>query len=298
MAKEKKVRDNSRKWLLTINNPSEHGMEHEQIKSILDDIENLSYWCMCDEIGGTTNCYHTHLFLYRSSSGIRFDFLKKRFPSAHFDFPFGTSEQNRNYIRKEGDYLNSEKAVTNLKDTFEEFGECPVEQQGKRNDLSHMYNLIKDGCSNFEIIEENPNFLKRLDLMDKTRELLRYEEFRNKLRNVHVEYWSGDSGSGKTSGVMQMYGDYNNVYRVINYHNPWDGYKGQDVVLFDDFIGYQCNINELLSWLDVYPLELRCRYYNKQACFSKIYIVSSIPLDRQYTDIQKYDNQIWQGFCS
>ena len=60
------------------------------------------------------------------------------FPQAHIDYCFGTNQQNRAYIRKEGDYENSEKAITNLKDTFEENGECPEENQGSRTDLTEL----------------------------------------------------------------------------------------------------------------------------------------------------------------
>ena len=41
----------SRKWLLTINNPSEHGLNHAAICEILEMFKKLDYWCMCDEEG-------------------------------------------------------------------------------------------------------------------------------------------------------------------------------------------------------------------------------------------------------
>ena len=36
----------SRKWLLTINNPSEHGLNHAAICEILEKFKKLDYWCM------------------------------------------------------------------------------------------------------------------------------------------------------------------------------------------------------------------------------------------------------------
>lgn len=35
----------SRKWLLTINNPSEHGLNHAAICEILEKFKKLDYWC-------------------------------------------------------------------------------------------------------------------------------------------------------------------------------------------------------------------------------------------------------------
>lgn len=282
----------SRKWQITINNPIEKGFTHEEIKSRIEQLKNTSYWCMCDEVGNKEHTYHTHVFIYRPSP-IRFSKLKKHFEGAHFEMARGTSQENRDYIRKEGKYINSNKTETNLKDTFEEFGECLEEHQGARNDLTALYDMIKDGMSNFEILEENPNYMKQLDKIDKCRELMRYEEFKNKLRDIQVEYWYGIPGAGKTSGVLERYG-YENVYRVTDMKNPWDGYRGQDVVLFDDFAG-DVEITKLLIWLDRYPLELPCRYNNKTACYTKVYFTSNKPLDQLYTWIQREEPETWRA---
>lgn len=59
------------------------------------------------------------------------------------------------------------------------------------------------------------------------------------------------------------------------------------MILFEEFrdsIPY----TEMLSYLDIYPVQLPCRYANKWACYTKVYIVSNVPLERQYLDIQ-YD---------
>lgn len=294
--KQLKDTDSNRKWLLTFNNPVEHGYTHEEIKKKLSKIKGQLYWCMCDEIGGKTQCYHTHLFIYRPSP-FKFMQIKKMFPSAHIDYVFGTNQQCRDYIRKEGEYENSEKKFTNLIDTFEENGECPEETQGKRNDLHNLYQMIKDDFSTYEILEADANYINKLDKIDQVREVLRYEEFKNKRRlDMQVEYWYGEAGVGKSRAVRDMYGDCN-VYCVSSSRNPWDGYKGQDVVLFDDFRSDMFGITDLLRWLDVYPLELPCRYRNKQACYTKVYFTSNVPFDSLYKYIQDDDKETWKAFC-
>lgn len=67
----------SRKWLLTINNPVEHNLTHNVLKNKLTSMKSLVYWCMADEIGfeGT---YHTHLLIC-SKGGIRASTLHKKF---------------------------------------------------------------------------------------------------------------------------------------------------------------------------------------------------------------------------
>ncbi|MDE6852013.1 MAG: hypothetical protein K2J67_05930 [Lachnospiraceae bacterium] len=122
----------SRKWLLTFNNPDKN---HNNIRAALSTIKNVTYWCMCDEVG-KHGIYHTHLFLYRKNP-MRFSMIKNKFPVAHIDYGRGTCRKNRDYVRKEGKYKDTDKEHTNMPDTFEEYGECPVERQGE-HDRSDM----------------------------------------------------------------------------------------------------------------------------------------------------------------
>ena len=52
----------SRKWLLTINNPRSCDLNPEKIVDLLR-LFHPAYFCMADEIA-TTGTYHTHIFLY------------------------------------------------------------------------------------------------------------------------------------------------------------------------------------------------------------------------------------------
>lgn len=283
----------SRKWLLTINNPIEHDMGHDQIRAILEKIKGKVYWCMCDEIGLETKTYHTHIFLYRPSP-FTFDTIKGWFPTAHIDKALGTPEQNRDYIRKEGKYADSDKKETNLPDTFEESGDCPHEKQGERTDLTNLYQFIKDGMSDFEIIEADPKYIKRLQDIDRVRQVIRNEEFKNKPRDVQVEYWYGKTGTGKTSGILKLWG-YENVYRITDYLHPWDDYSGQSVVVFEEFHS-QFQIGTMLNWLDIHPLKLPCRYANKVACYEHVYLTSNAPLSSQYRNVQFENPETWFAF--
>ena len=284
-----------RKWCLTINNPETHGFSHDVIRELLMNIKNVKYWCMCDEIGLQTHTYHTHIFIYRDTA-ISFEYLKKLFPPAFLKACNGSALENRAYVRKEGaKFIANGKVESNLPETFEEFGECPEEKQGKRNDLTLLYDLVKQGKSDFEIIEENPNFMNRLNTVGQVRETLKYEQYKNKVRDtMHVEYWQGDSGTGKTSGIYNLYG-FENVYRVTDYKNPWDGYSGQDVVVFEEFRG-EIEISKMLIWLDIYPLQLPCRYNNKTACYTKVFFTSNKPLKNIYTEWQKDEPETFKAF--
>ena len=65
-------------------------------------------------------------------------------------------------------------------------------------------------------------------------QIIKEKEFRNTFRELEVEYWSGKTGSGKTKTIMERYG-YENVFRITSYRYPFDNYRGQDVVIFEEF---------------------------------------------------------------
>lgn len=283
----------SRKWQVTINNPAEKDITHDTIKERLSQIENLEYWCMCDEIG-EKGTYHIHTYLTRPSA-IRFSTIKKLFPEAHLEMAKGTSQQNRDYIRKEGKWEKDKKKETNLPETFEEMGECPIERQGARTDLADLYDMIKCGMSNLDILEEQPHYMLNLDKIERARQIVREGQYKNTFRKLEVTYIFGKSGAGKTRGVMEMYG-YDKVYRVTDYDkHPWDGYDGQDVVVFEEFRS-SFKVQEMLNYLDGYPLQLPCRYNNKTACFTKVYIITNIRLEDQYKAVQTEYPETWEAF--
>ncbi|WP_313134328.1 replication protein [Anaerocolumna sp.] len=282
----------SRKWQLTINNPLEHGFTHEVIKDRLLTLKSLIYWVMSDEIG-EKKTYHTHFYM-AFSSAVRFSTLKNLFPPAHFEMAKGTSQANKDYVFKEGKWAKDKKKETNLPDTHEEFGEMPVERQGHRTDIEDLYDMIKDGMSNFEILETAPNYMMNIERVEKVRQILREERYKNEFRRLDVRYIYGNTGVGKTRGIMEMYG-YQNVFRVTDYEHPWDNYKGQDIIIFEEFRS-SLRIQDMLNYLDGYPLELPCRYANKVACYTKVYLITNIPLNRQFEGIQKDCEETWNAF--
>ena len=272
----------SRKWLLTINNPSNLGLTHDRIKESLTSIKSCVYWCMSDEIGAE-GTYHTHVFI-ACKSGLRASTLHKKFTGAHRDIAKGTCSQNREYVTKTGKWANTDKSETSVDGTFEEWGEMPIERQGQRSDIDDLYQMIKDGLSDYEILEQSPNYLLHMEKIDKARKVIRQHQLKDSRRDVHVVYIWGDTGTGKTRYVMDKYG-YSNVYRVTDYKHPFDSYRGQDVIVFEE---YRSNftVNDFLNYIDVYPLELPCRFWNDYAAYTKVYIISNIPLSEQYKFIQ------------
>lgn len=283
----------SRKWNITINNPLDHGFTRDKIKEQLKAFKSCVYWCISDEVGleGTP---HTHIYM-ALKNGSLFTTVLKRFKGGHIEMAKGTSQQNRDYTFKEGPkWENDEKEGTNLRNTHEEWGEMPIESQGKRNDLEELYKMVESGMSDADIIKEMPSAMVRIDSIRQTRQVLIEDEFKNTFREIETTYVFGKTGTGKTRDIMERYG-YSNVFRVTDYEHPFDGYKNQDVIMFDEFRS-SLKVSDMLVYLDGYPVELPSRYANKIACFTKIYVVSNWDLTDQYSNVQDEHLETWKAF--
>lgn len=279
-----------RRFQLTLNNPGET-WTHEKIREALEKL-NLKYWCMADEVGIQEQTPHTHIFFASQASAIRFSTVKSLFPTAHIEPAQGTSEENRAYIMKSGKWANDPKADSSVPGTFEEWGECPIERPGERTDLAILYGYIKDGLSNFEIMEANPDYMLNLEKIERARQTIREEQYRKKYRKLEITYIWGPTGTGKTRSVMEGHGGYGEVYRVTDYTHPFDDYNGEEVLLLDEYDS-NFKIQALLTYLEGYPMRLPARYNNLVACYTKVYIISNLCLSRQYPEIQYRSPKIY-----
>lgn len=271
-----------RKYQLTINNPAMHGLTHDVIKQILEQFPSCEYWCMCDEIGehGTL---HTHLYT-SFTNAVMFSTMQRRFYGAHIEIVKGTHRENRDYVRKEGKWLDSKKAETNLPETFEESGELPEEPDRRVKQSEAILAMVEAGASDSEIMRAYPSAMNHLKNIEQARQTLLEDKYGVDWRTVEVTYIWGETGVGKTRSVVEKYG-YKNVFRVTNYTHPFDGYKGQDVILFDEFRS-SLKFSDMLAYIDGHPVMLPCRYADKVACYTKVYIISNIPLEKQYPLVQ------------
>lgn len=291
--KKYKADTKTRKWLLVINNPGDE-YSHEKIKEKIKEFENIIYWCMSDEIGLEKGTPHTHIYV-QSAHAIRFSTMKKRFPSAFFEMAKGSALENRNYIFKVGKWATDKKSETRIDGTQEEFGDIPKDEQGRRKDLEVLYDMVKAGSSDYEILESNPKNMMHFNKIERTREALREANFAKCRRlNLEVHYLWGDTETGKSRYVRDTYGD-ENVYTIDDYKHPFDNYNGEDVIVFEEF-REDIALKKMLKYLDVYPLKLPARFHDKTACFTKVYIISNIPLEDQFKEDQRMEKKSWEAF--
>ena len=284
----------SKKFLLTINNPEDHDMDEDNIEKQLLTIK-FRYACCAREVG-TNGTEHIHLFIC-ANTRIRFSTLKKRFPSAHIDKAYGSVAENIAYITKTGKWENTDKAETRIEGSFREFGDPPSELEENAPEMSGILDDIISGMSTSEIIAEYPQHLFRVNAIDSVRQAFLADKYRECMRSVCVTYIHGASGVGKTRGIYQKY-PAESICRITSYSKngvKFDSYSGQDVLVFEEFAS-QIPIEEMLNYLDIYPLMLPARYSDKVACYSKVIITSNLPLDKQYVSEQIEKRKTYNAF--
>lgn len=285
----------SRKWSLVINNPLEAGLDHAAIREILHRF-SPAYFCMADEIA-TTGTYHTHIFLY-SPSPMRFSTIKGRFPTAHIEKAYGSAKDNRDYIRKEGRWAETDKAETSVADTFEEWGDLPSEKEEASPDKYRLLQSLREGMTPLEAVEDNPDRFYHYREIETVRQSILEDTYSTIMRQVEVTYLFGASGTGKTRGIFERHNP-KSICRITDYGGRngvrFDAYRCQDVLVFEEFHS-QIPISAMLNYLDVYPIMLPARYNDRVACYTTVYLTSNIPLEAQYQEIQRYQLETWYAF--
>ena len=294
----------SRKWLLTFQDSHiQNGFTHPKIKEELSQLKSVVYFCLSDEIGLASQDnqneqpkLHSHLFIF-CDSPLRASTLERHFPNIHRDDCKGGVGQIREYVAKIGKWENHEKSLTKIENTFEEYGDIPIEKkQGARSDLATLYEKIKDGLSNIELLDENPNYMKHLTNVERVRQEITADINKNRFRELQVTFIYGATNVGKTRYVMEKYG-YENVCRITDYKHPFDGYLGHKhkVIVFDEYAG-QIPITDMNNYLDGYPLALPARYFQRQACYEVVYIISNIDLPKLYKSEQEEHKEVYNAF--
>ncbi|UOF82663.1 rep protein [Circoviridae sp.] len=232
----------SKRWSFTVNN-----FTNEEYMLLKDGrINKCDYGIMGKEIGeeGTP-----HIQGYLSATMPKgLSQLKKINCRAHWEKSKGTSAQNRTYCSKDGIY--------------EEWGE--IKEKGQRTDLKRVFQLIKDGKQFDELVEETEGAVFKMEnvvnkmIMWKTKKE-RCEFI--KTNGVHalpckdIRFYYGATGTGKTSSAIEEFPD----AHIQSGCRWFDGYCGQETVIFDEFVGKAFPPEILLRLTDKYPMRVEIK---------------------------------------
>jgi hypothetical protein len=281
--KERKLKmaERSRNWVLTQNYKDEEPKDDNYLLNEIQNFRGIAYTAFQLEQGEEGTKHHHIILCFKDAKS--FTTIKRYFPTAHIETMQGTPQQAVNYCTKD---------ETRIRD-FMTWGELP--QQGERTDIQKIYDMLENECSLHEISSSFPGqYLRMRNNIISVQQDLLESKYENEFRKMDVIYLSDETGVGKTRYVMEKY-EYPNVYRVSNYDHPFDAYRGQKVIVFEEFRN-SLKIEDMLNYLDGYPLRLPARYGDKVACYDKVFIISNWPFANQYASIREDFPTTYQAF--
>lgn len=305
------VEKRSRTWAFTVQSPAD--IQYITLENLEDSVKWLCYAQERGEDAGELHLQGAVAFKHAKSFSAAFKILgldhktgdhlaeqnASQFTNAAYCLKGTQSKAEWETDGVDGEHYG-EGLTTGLADGlttyhFYTVGDIPKRSDGAKESIwDEIVEKVKNGWSNLELMERYPATVIRCQAaVDKYR--LQYERSNAEWRDVTTTYLSGDTGVGKTRYVMETFG-YNNVYRVQNYHaGAFDQYDGQEVILFEEFRS-SFKIEQMLNFLDGYPLELPARYADKFAKFTKVFICTNWAIDEQYRSIQENHPKTWDAF--
>lgn len=246
----------SLRWCFTVNNPG--------IWRPIYDAGAMVYLIWEHEVAPQTNTPHIQGYIRLKKRTSLAGVKKLLSDRGHYQHAKGTEKQNKIYCSK-----NRSEAMID----WAEHGEYDEGAgQGKRSDLLAATELIQSGARMQQVAEAHPvTFVRNAAGLERLRLVLTgtSREARN-VRNVVL--W-GATATGKTHRVRIAYPD---VYLVRPGRGPFDTYDGELTILFDEFNPVDWSITEMNLYLDKWPCSLNCRYFNKTARWTRVFICSNI----------------------
>lgn len=269
----------SRSWMLTLKASDYPQQEVEEKLAQYSYIGQL-------EKGEETGYEHWQVYV-ENKTQIRFSTLKSKFPTGHFEVRRGSKESCYDYVTKDDTALGVR--IQN--------GEIDVKEKkrGRAEELDRLRTLLLGGKPLGEIILEEQSSANHLTYLRELDYQMKRRQAKGKLRDVEVSYIFGATGVGKTRMVYDLYADRPEELNVVgNYAHPFDSYDAEECLVLDEFAG-QLDFEYLLKLLDRYPIELRARYRDKTAVFTKVFILSNVPLSHCYPDVMKMRPRQWDA---
>lgn len=266
----------ARRWCFTINNYSDEDVarirEHGRTVECTD--QPVRYIIFGREKGSEGTPHLQGYIEFRRALRLRGvkSIVGER---AHCEASKGTPTQAAEYCKKENDY--------------ETFGSLSTENQGRRSDLEIIRDKIKDGVPEIEIADEHFNqWVVYRRSFEAYRSMCHPSETRPELM-VYGLY--GMAGAGKTRFSFE--------YAKARGQEPyivadltlqwWDGYRGQEVVIIDDFRG-EASISLFKRYTDIYPCQVPIKGGFRELRCKEIWITSNLHPEQWYPE-GKYETE-------
>lgn len=231
------------------------------------------------EVCPTTGREHYQGYVECNSS-VRFTQVQALFDiaGAHCEERLGTPEQAREYCMKEK--TRAEGAVP------VEIGVWTAKKQGRRTDLSLVKEMMDQGASWKECVQEQfGTCVKYWGNLKKAHELL--HPFKKTWRTKLMIFW-GPTGTGKSQRALRECRERGSEPFIKSGSTKWwDGYEGQEDVIIDDF-GIQVQgkeailVTDILNWCDGITIRTEVKGTSVPMQAKRIYITSNVHPENWY----------------
>jgi len=227
---------------------------------------HIRYVAYGDEICPKTGQPHHQVFLYMCNNQYgtkaRCNTMGNWFGPrhCHVEPMRGKIWENESYCSKE-----TEGKLTKL-------GDEP--KQGARHDLDETKELIMKGDLTVdEVAIENPAMFHQYGrTLDRLESIALRQRFRTEM--TEGIWYTGPSGAGKSHICFEGFDPATHYVKNLA-EEWWDGYKGQETVILNEFRG-QIPFAELLDLMDKWPKNVKWRCRESVPFLAKRILISSI----------------------
>ena len=265
-AEKGKPNGRARAFQLTLNEVE----KYNELKNYLMGLKALRYFISCKEIAPTTG--HPHIHIY-TQFNVPTSLSLKKCQGAHIERCYGSPDDNKAYIEKDGDILdewgdmgsNVNTQFPSIEEvkkmTDEEMDKCPLQ----------YYNQIQ------KIKTERANNMNVHDLA----------------KVVKVYYLWGPSGCGKTSYAKLAIAKLGLEFNQVKYENTfWSGLNENcKVALYDDWRDGDMRPNEFIKFIDYNRHSLNIKYGQVRNNYEYIFITSIQDPDKIYWESSKKNEE-------
>ncbi len=274
----------SKNWCWTLNNPSAAHVGSlrnlgERASRRDRAVSCMSYIIFQEEVGDAAGTRHLQGY-FEFKTRMRLNQLRRwlnreaQITTMHLEVRRGTGAQARDYCNKDESRVAGGAS----------FAWGRIKPDGRpKLDLAAVGEQVKEGIPMKQIAEEQTEqFIKHHYGLKALRAVT--EVARREPPDVFIYY--GPTGSGKSYRAMHEHGE--DVYVVDwplrNGIFWWNGYDGQEVVIFDEF-RCQIKLTLLLRIIDGLPFKVQCKGGFSEMTSSKIVITTNVAPEKWYAGV-------------
>lgn len=244
--------------------------KYNDLKNYLMGLKTLRYFISCKEIAPSTGHEHIHIYVQFNNA---MSLSLRKCCGAHIEKCYGTPEENKAYIEKDG----------NILDEWGEMGSNVNTQFPTIAEVKKMTDEEMDQCPLQYFNQIQKIKTERANNMD----------VHNLAKIVKVYYLWGPSGCGKTSYAKLAIAKLGLEFNQVKYENTfWSGLNENcKVALYDDWRDGDMRPNEFIKFIDYNRHSLNVKYGQCRNNYEYIFITSIQDPDKIYWESSKKNEE-------